>query len=95
MYAIRSYYGLTESSPVTHVNPFSGGKRKIGSIGIPISDTECRIVDLVDGNMDVPIGESGEILVKGPQVMKGYWNRPEETANTLTDGWLHTGDIGT
>jgi long-chain acyl-CoA synthetase len=87
-------YGLTESSPVTHVNPFSGGKRKIGSIGIPISDTECRIVDLVDGNTDVPIGESGEILVKGPQVMKGYWNRPEETANTLTDGWLHTGDIG-
>lgn len=87
-------YGLTESSPVTHVNPFSGGKRKVGSIGIPISDTECRIVDLVDGDTDVPIGESGEILVKGPQVMKGYWNRPEETANTLTDGWLHTGDIG-
>ena len=87
-------YGLTESSPVTHVNPFSGGKRKVGSIGIPISDTECRIVDLVDGNTDVPVGESGEILVKGPQVMKGYWNRPDETASTLTDGWLHTGDIG-
>jgi len=87
-------YGLTESSPVTHVNPFSGGKRKVGSIGIPISDTKCRIVDLVDGDTDVPLGESGEILVKGPQVMKGYWNRPEETARTLTDGWLHTGDIG-
>jgi len=87
-------YGLTESSPVTHVNPFSGGKRKVGSIGIPISDTECRIVDLVDGNTDVPVGEPGEILVKGPQVMKGYWNRPDETASTLTDGWLHTGDIG-
>jgi len=87
-------YGLTESSPVTHVNPFSGGKRKVGSIGIPISDTECRIVDLVDGDTDVPIGEPGEIIVKGPQVMKGYWNRPEETASTLTDGWLHTGDIG-
>ena len=87
-------YGLTESSPVTHVNPFSGGKRKVGSIGIPISDTECRIVDLVDGNTDVPVGESGEILVKGPQVMKGYRNRPDETASTLTDGWLHTGDIG-
>jgi len=86
-------YGLTESSPVTHVNPYSGGKRKVGSIGIPISDTECRIVDL-DGDTDVPIGESGEILIKGPQVMKGYWNRADETANTLADGWLHTGDIG-
>jgi len=87
-------YGLTESSPVTHINPFSGGKRKVGSIGIPISDTNCRIVDLNDGNTDVPMGESGEILVKGPQVMKGYWNKAEETASTLTDGWLHTGDIG-
>lgn len=87
-------YGLTESSPVTHVNPFAGGKRKAGSIGIPISDTDCRIVDLADGNTDVPIGETGEILIKGPQVMKGYWNKTEETALTLTDGWLHTGDIG-
>ena len=87
-------YGLTESSPVTHINPFSGGKRKVGSIGIPISDTDCRIVDLTDGHTDVPLGESGEILVKGPQVMKGYWNRAEETAGTITDGWLHTGDIG-
>ncbi|PLX48044.1 MAG: long-chain fatty acid--CoA ligase [Desulfobacteraceae bacterium] len=87
-------YGLTESSPVTHINPFSGGKRKVGSIGIPISDTDCRIVDLNNGNADVPLGESGEILVKGPQVMKGYWNKAEETASTLTDGWLHTGDIG-
>jgi long-chain acyl-CoA synthetase len=87
-------YGLTESSPVTHINPFSGGKRKVGSIGIPISDTDCRIVDLTDDNTDVPLGESGEILVKGPQVMKGYWNKAEETASTLTDGWLHTGDIG-
>jgi len=87
-------YGLTESSPVTHINPFSGGKRKVGSIGIPISDTDCRIVDLADGITNLPIGESGEILVKGPQVMKGYWNKAEETASTLTDGWLHTGDIG-
>ncbi|MEJ2658758.1 MAG: long-chain fatty acid--CoA ligase [Desulfobacterales bacterium] len=87
-------YGLTESSPVTHINPFAGGKRKVGSIGIPIPDTECRIVDLSDGKTDLPIGESGELLVKGPQVMKGYWNQAEETAATLTDGWLHTGDIG-
>jgi long-chain acyl-CoA synthetase len=86
-------YGLTESSPVTHVNPFAGGKRKVGSIGIPIPDTTCRIVDLNDGATDLPVGESGELFVKGPQVMKGYWNKVEETAATLTDGWLHTGDI--
>jgi len=87
-------YGLTETSPVTHINPFSGGKRKVGSIGLPISDTLCRIVDLETGNTDVPGGESGEVLIKGPQVMKGYRNMPDETAATLTDGWLHTGDIG-
>lgn len=86
-------YGLTESTPVTHINPFAGGKRKVGSIGIPLSDTECRIVDLKDGITEVPAGEIGELLIKGPQVMKGYWNMPEETAATLTDGWLHTGDI--
>ena len=83
---------MTESSPVTHINPFVG-KRKVGSIGLPIPDTECRIVDLNDGETDMPVGESGELLVKGPQVMKGYWNKPEATAETLTNGWLHTGDI--
>lgn len=86
-------FGMTESSPVTHINPFSGGKRKVGSIGIPIPDTLARIVDLVDGETDMPVGESGELLVKGPQVMKGYLGRPDETAKTITDGWLHTGDI--
>jgi long-chain acyl-CoA synthetase len=86
-------YGLTETSPGTHINPFAGGKRKVGSIGVPISDTDCRIVDLDDGNTDVPVGETGELLIKGPQVMKGYRNNPEETAKTLTDGWFHTGDI--
>jgi long-chain acyl-CoA synthetase len=86
-------FGMTESSPVTHVNPFAGGKRKVGSIGLPISDTESRIVDLNDGKTDLPVGEIGELIVKGPQVMKGYKNMPEETANTLADGWLHTGDI--
>jgi long-chain acyl-CoA synthetase len=86
-------YGLTETSPVTHINPFADGKRKVGSIGVPISDTECRIVDLDDGNTDVPVGETGELLIKGPQVMKGYWNNPEETAKTLIDEWLYTGDI--
>ena len=86
-------FGMTESSPVTHINPFAGGKRKVGSVGVPVTDTEARIVDIVDGNTNVPVGETGELLVKGPQVMKGYWNKPEETAQTLTDGWLHTGDI--
>ena len=86
-------YGLTETSPVTHINPFAGGKRKAGSIGLPIPDTECRIVELSDGRTDLPIGETGELMVKGPQVMTGYWNKPGATAETLVDGWLHTGDI--
>ena len=86
-------FGMTESTPVTHVNPFAGGKRKVGSIGVPISDTECRIVDLNDGVTDMPVGETGELIIRGPQVMKGYWNKPEATAETLTEGWLHTGDI--
>jgi long-chain acyl-CoA synthetase len=86
-------FGLTESTPVTHVNPFAGGKRKVGSIGLPISDTECRIVDVEEGKTDVPVGQIGELVVRGPQVMKGYHKRPEETAATLADGWLHTGDI--
>ena len=87
-------YGLTETTPVTHVNPFNREKRKIGSIGLPISDTLCRVVDLENGEADVPVGKSGELLIKGPQVMKGYLNMPEETEAVLTaDGWLHTGDI--
>ncbi len=85
-------FGLTESSPVTHTNPFSG-QRKVGSIGVPICNTECRIVSLEDGQTDVPVGETGELLVRGPQVMRGYLNRPDETAQALVDGWLHTGDI--
>ncbi|MCK9196200.1 MAG: long-chain fatty acid--CoA ligase [Syntrophales bacterium] len=88
-------FGMTETTPVTHVNPFAGGARKIGSVGLPISDTECRIVDLEDGVTDMPVGERGELIVKGPQIMKGYKGRPEETANTLKDGWVYTGDIAT
>jgi long-chain acyl-CoA synthetase len=87
-------FGLTETTPVTHINPF-GGVRKVGSIGVPISDTECRIVSLDDGVTDMPIGEPGELIVKGPQVMKGYKDMPDETANTLRNGWCYTGDIGT
>ena len=85
-------YGLTEASPVTHCNPIYG-KRKAGSIGLPFPNTDARIVDLNTGE-PLPVGEVGELCVKGPQVMKGYWNRPEETALTIDeDGWLHTGDI--
>lgn len=88
-------YGLTEASPVTHVNPYSKEKRKIGSIGIPVSDTLCRIVDIIDDTIDMPLGEPGELLIKGPQVMQGYWQKSEATAETLAHGWLHTGDIAT
>lgn len=86
-------FGMTETSPVTHMNPFDPSRRKIGSVGIPASNTLARIVDL-SGNMeDVPVGESGELVVKGPQVMKGYHNNPKATSETIVDGWLRTGDI--
>ena len=87
-------FGLTETTPVTHVNPL-GGVRKVGSIGIPVSDTLARIVSLDDGVTDMPVGEPGELIIKGPQVMKGYKDMPEETANMLRDGWCYTGDIAT
>ncbi|MCK5150825.1 MAG: long-chain fatty acid--CoA ligase [Candidatus Thorarchaeota archaeon] len=86
-------YGLTEASPVTHINPIQG-VRKIGSVGIPVSDTEVKIVDIDDHTKVVPQGEEGEIIIRGPQVMKGYWNKPEETAEVLKGEWLYTGDIG-
>jgi long-chain acyl-CoA synthetase len=87
-------FGLTESTPVTHINPF-GGTTKIGSIGVPLPDTDCRIVDLDNGKTDMKQGESGELIIKGPQVMQGYYNMPDETAETLRDGWLYTGDVAT
>jgi len=88
-------FGMTETTPVTHVNPFAGGARKVGSIGVPISDTLSRIVDLDNGTTDMPVGQPGELIVKGPQVMKGYKGKPEETAACLKDGWMYTGDIAT
>jgi long-chain acyl-CoA synthetase len=92
--AIVEGYGLTETCPVTHVNPFGESRlRKVGSIGVPISDTLCKVVDINNGNTEMPVGEAGELLIKGPQVMKAYLNRPDATANTFTDEWLHTGDI--
>lgn len=88
-------FGMTETTPVTHINPFAGGARKVGSVGIPIPDTLARIVDLEDEVTDVPVGERGELIVKGPQIMLGYKGKPEETAKTLRDGWIYTGDIAT
>jgi len=85
-------YGITEASPVTHANPIYG-RAKSGSIGLPITDTECKIVDLDDPDRVVGIGEPGELLIRGPQVMQGYWNRPEDTALSIRNGWLHTGDV--
>lgn len=84
-------YGLTEASPVTHANNI-WETRKLGSIGIPFPDTAARIVDPATGE-ELPRGEIGELAVSGPQVMRGYWNRPEETAKVLQDGWLRTGDM--
>lgn len=84
-------YGLTEASPVTHCNPLYG-VRKEGSIGIPVPDTDARVVDPETG-APLPPGEVGELEVRGPQVMRGYLNRPDETAQVLHDGWLRTGDM--
>lgn len=84
-------YGLTESSPILTFNPF--GKTRLNSIGVPLPSTDVRCVD--EDGKDVPQGEPGELIAKGPQIMKGYWNKPEETAKTLQNGWLLTGDIGT
>jgi long-chain acyl-CoA synthetase len=89
-------YGLTESSPVTHCNPLDRSMKtvKVGSIGLPWPDTEAKIMDLDTGDTEIPPGEIGELVVKGPQVMQGYWKMAEETATVLRDGWLYTGDIG-
>jgi len=85
-------YGLSEASPVTHANPING-KRKRGSIGLPIADTDAKIVDIASGTKNLEVGEIGELAVKGPQVMQGYWQQEEETAAVLRDGWLFTGDM--
>jgi long-chain acyl-CoA synthetase len=86
-------YGMTETSPMVAANPFEKDNRKLGSIGIPFPDTDIKIVDEKTGE-DLAIGEIGEIIVKGPQVMKGYLNKPEETENTIKNGYIFTGDIG-
>ena len=85
-------YGLSEASPVTHANPIYGENR-VGTIGVPWPDTEVKIVDVETGEKVLGVGEEGELCIRGPQVMKGYWNMPQETTNTLREGWLYTGDI--
>jgi len=92
--AVWEGYGLTEASPVTHSNPL-GDKAlvKSGSIGIPFPNTDSKIVDAETNTNDLAVGQEGELAVRGPQVMKGYWNNPKETALILKDGWLLTGDI--
>jgi long-chain acyl-CoA synthetase len=90
-------YGLSETSPVTHSTPQLAA-RKPGTIGLPVPDTDMKIVDVDSGTRELPIGETGELCICGPQVMKGYWNRPDESQRVLredADGrvWFHTGDV--
>jgi long-chain acyl-CoA synthetase len=91
---ISEGFGMSETSPTTHRNPVVG-RRKPGSIGVPCPSTEAKIMDLENGTMELPPGHTGELVIKGPQVMKGYWKNPEETSVALRDGWLYTGDIAT
>jgi long-chain acyl-CoA synthetase len=85
-------YGMTETAVLATVNP-AQGKKKIGSVGLPLPDTDIKLVDVETGK-EVEIGKPGEILIKGPQVARGYYNKPEATAKSFTDGWIHTGDVG-
>ncbi len=88
-------YGLTEAAPGTHSNPVYDPRRiKLETVGLPIHDTEQKIVDIETGRIELGLGEEGELIVRGPQVMQGYWKAPQATADALRDGWLYTGDIG-
>ena len=82
---------LTEASPVTHSNPLFG-LRKVGSIGVPLPNTDAKIVDLINGE-DLPVGQIGELALRGPQVMQGYWQEEQAGDRSLRDGWLFTGDV--
>jgi long-chain acyl-CoA synthetase len=90
---ISEGYGLTECTMGATMTPPSAAGARAGSVGLPVFDTEIMIVDTTGGE-ELPLGEEGEILIKGPQVMQGYYNKPEATAEVLKNGWLHTGDIG-
>ena len=86
-------YGMTEASPGVTMNPYLGLK-KIGTVGVPFPNTELKIVDVSNRDREVPIGEPGEIAIRGPQIFQGYWNKPEETKNALKEGWFYSGDVG-
>jgi long-chain acyl-CoA synthetase len=86
-------YGLTEASPITHLNPVDQGQIKLHSVGLAVANQEQKIVDLETGERELGVDEVGELVVKGPHVMQGYWKAPEETSRTLREGWLYTGDI--
>ncbi|TFG02302.1 MAG: AMP-dependent synthetase, partial [Promethearchaeota archaeon] len=90
---VLEVYGMTEASPLVTANPVNN-ERKIGTIGLPIPNTDVKIVDTIDGTKEMPIGEAGEIVIRGPQVFKGYWKKPKETQNALRDGWFYSGDVG-
>jgi long-chain acyl-CoA synthetase len=85
-------YGMTETAALATTTP-TFSKRKPGSIGLPVTGTECKIVDLKTGDYELPAGAAGELCVRGPQVMKGYWNKPQDTASAIRNGWLYTGDV--
>jgi len=87
-------YGMTEASPLTHAQPGDPALVRLNSVGMPVHNTEQKIVDIETGERELPIGEDGEIIIRGPQIMAGYWKAPTETANALRNGWLYTGDIG-
>jgi long-chain acyl-CoA synthetase len=86
-------YGMTEASPGVTMNPYLG-KKKIGTVGVPFPNTIVKLVDVSERNREVPLGEPGEIAIKGPQIFEGYWNKPKETENALVDGWFYSGDVG-
>ncbi len=86
-------YGMTEASPGVTMNPYLG-KKKIGTVGVPFPNTEVKIVDVMDYQKEVPLGEPGEIAIRGPQIFKGYWNKPKETENALQNGFFYSGDVG-
>ena len=85
---------MTEASPLTHALPGDAALNRLDSVGMPVNNTEQKIVDIETGERELPVGEDGEIIIRGPQIMQGYWKAPEETANALRNGWLYTGDIG-
>ncbi len=86
-------YGMTEASPAVTMNPVLG-KKKIGTVGVPFPNTEVKLVDVTDRSKEVPLGEAGEIAIRGPQIFQGYWNKPKETEHALQDGWFYSGDVG-